>query len=350
MIKMNENHNAIRRFDHAARGLCQRLCDKVVRISENIKSSAQEIRLRVNKPVAIYTASATFFVTSSGVATQDITPGKMLIATQRDISDSFQTLCSYSVYSRQNEIRRGFITMQGGHRAGLCGTAVYRSGEIYNLRDLTAISIRVSREIFGCADKVMEHIKSANNGVLICGSPSSGKTTLLRDISRQLSTLCNQKTIVIDERGELAGMYAGIAQNDLGLCDVLDGYSKTDGVMQAVRCLSPDYIICDEIGAMEEIELLQQSLNAGVRVIASVHASSREEFMKKPQGEALIKSGAFEKVVFLKSRNSPGEIKEVVSKEVLLDGQSSRHNNDNLRRSAVGGSNITKGNKPNFVF
>lgn len=350
MIKMNENRDAIRRFDKAAGGLGQRLFERIIRIGDEVKASAQEIRLRVNKPLAIYTASQMFFLTCDGRAVTELVSGKMIIATQRDISDCFQNLCSYSVYSRQNEIRKGFITMQGGHRAGLCGTAVYRSGEIYNVRDISGVNIRIAREIFGCADKLLDYIKKLNGGLLICGPPSCGKTTLLRDLARQLSTVYAKKTAVIDERGEIAAVFAGVAQNDLGYCDVLDGYSKSDGVMQAVRCLSPDYVICDEIGTSDETFLLEQSLNAGVRVIATIHAANASELLKKPQGIALLRTGAFDKIVFLKNRENPGEIKEVFDKEALLNVQNSRNNNDNFRRSAVGSYDLTKNGKQNIVF
>ncbi|MGN0498095.1 MAG: ATPase, T2SS/T4P/T4SS family [Acutalibacteraceae bacterium] len=347
---MNDNRDEIRRFDKAARGLGQRIFERIIRIDEESKGAAQEIRLRVNKPVVIYTANEMYYITCDGKTVKEMMPGKMIVATQRDIADCFQNLCNYSVYSRQNEIRKGFITMQGGHRAGICGTAVYRGGEIYNIRDISGINLRIAREIFGCADKLLEQIKSLSGGMLLCGPPSCGKTTLLRDIARQLSTVYSKKTVVIDERGELGAMFAGVSQNDLGNSDVLDGYSKSDGVMQAVRCLSPDYIICDEIGTSNESFLLEQSLNAGVNVIATLHAGSAAELLRKPQGAALIKSGAFEKIVFLKSRKNPGEIKEVFDKEALIGGQGGRNNNDNFRRSAVGTSDFAKSNKQNFVF
>lgn len=347
---MNDYRDGVRRFDKAARGLGQHIFERIIRVDDDLKSAAQEIRLRVNKPVMIYTATDTLYLTCDGAAVKEQQPGRMIIATQRDISDCFQTLCNYSVYSRQNEIRKGFITTQGGHRAGLCGTAVYRGGEIYNIRDVSGVNLRIAREIFGCADKLLDYIKDLNGGMLICGPPSCGKTTLLRDTARQLSTVYGKKIAVIDERGELAASFAGIPQNDLGYSDVLDGYLKCDGIMQAVRCLSPEYIICDEIGSSEETMLLEQCLNAGVRVIATIHAANSDELMKKPQGLALLKTGAFEKVVFLKTRETPGEIKEVLGKEELLVGKSVRNNNDNNRRSVVGNSPFTKSNKQDFVF
>ena len=156
--------------------------------------------------------------------------------------------------------------------------------------------------------------------------------------------------MIIDERGEIAGSYCGIQGNDIGLCDVLNGFSKTDGIMQAVRCLSPDYIICDEVGSSREAELLEQSLNAGVKVIASIHSSNREELLKKPQGAALIRSGAFGRVVFLHDRKAPGEIKEIVKGEELLYAQGGRNNYDNYRRHVVGSNDFSKNNKQNNIF
>ncbi len=350
MIKMTGNRDAARRFDRAAKGLGKRLFERVVRISDEIKCGAQEIRLRVNRPVAVYTAEQVFFIAADGRAITEPEAGRTLTASQRDIADCFQNLCSYSVYSRQNEIRQGFITLQGGHRAGLSGSAVYRNGEIYNIRDISGVNIRIAREILGCADELIACIKENNCGILVCGAPSSGKTTLLRDTARQLSTVCGMKTTVIDERGELAGVFGGIAQNDLGMSDVLDGFSKTDGIMQAVRCLSPDYIICDEIGTAREAQLIEQSLNSGVKIIASMHASSAEELLRRPQGEALLKTGAFGRVAFLKSRKSPGEISELMSGEVLLRGKGGRNINDNGRRSFSGSYDFQKGNKQNTIF
>lgn len=175
--------------------------ERVARIDTNIKSQAQEIRVRVNKPIAVYTPNERYFITIDCKAVTEIIPGKMLTATQRDISDSFQNLCNYSVYSRQNEILKGFITMQGGHRAGLCGTAVYRNGAIHNLRDISSINIRVSREIYGCADEVMKTVGNLGCGVLLCGPPSCGKTTLLRDMARQFSTSFGKRPWLLT-RGE----------------------------------------------------------------------------------------------------------------------------------------------------
>ena len=152
-------------------------------------------------------------------------------------------------------------------------------------------------------------------GLLLVGAPSSGKTTVLRDIARQLSTGslgAIRRVAVIDERGELAGVYKGIPGNFLGpCCDVLDGYPKAQGILQAVRSLAPDCILCDEIGSEEDTRSLLQCLHAGVTVIASIHAGSSEEFMKRKQAELLMRAGAFETVAFLKSRKEPGTVAEL---------------------------------------
>ena len=242
----------------------------------------------------------------------------MLIVTPKDVSDTFQSICGYSVYSHQNEIKHGFLTMQGGHRAGLCGTAVYQNGTLSNIRDVSSINIRIARQISGAADKLLEMMNGDFGGLLLCGAPSCGKTTILRDLSRQLSNTYMKKVAVVDERGELAGTCSGVYQNDLGQSDILDGYSKGEGILQAVRCLSPEIIICDEAGTTDDVRAIEQGLNAGVSMIASIHASTRAELLGRVQGRRLLQSGAFEHVAFLKGREQPGEIREYIETEALF--------------------------------
>ena len=222
------------------------------------------------------------------------------------LDEVVRKICEYSVYSRQNEIVNGFITLRGGHRAGICGTAVLRDGEMSNVRCISSVNLRFAREIRGSADQLLHSVKDISGGVLICGEPSSGKTTLLRDLARQLSA--DRNVALIDERGELAACIGGMPQNDVGLCDVYDGYPKAEAMRHAVRTMSPDVLICDEIGTDEEASL-RNCLRGGVAVIATAHIRHREELRRHPA----FRTGAFSTVVFLSGRQNVGEIISVQS-------------------------------------
>lgn len=316
--------NDTSRFLQSIKGLNQRLYAYLIRIPEDVQAQVQEIRLRVNRPIALYCAKRMYYITDKCQISTAIMADKMLTVTIKDVTETFQNICGYSVYSRQNEIKNGFITMVGGHRAGICGTAVYANNELSNIKDISSINIRVARQINGAADDMLNKVEEISKGVLICGSPASGKTTVLRDLARQLSTEYNKKIVVVDERGELAGTYRGEAQNDLGQADVLNGYDKHSGIMHALRCLSPDIVICDEVGSFEDAVAIEECLNAGVTVVASIHAGGKQALLKRPQAKRLIETGAFEEFVFLKNRSQPGEIKEVCKREVLENAQVDR--------------------------
>lgn len=301
------------RFDDAAKGLSQNLFSVLYKLPPEIKKEVQEIRVRVNKPLALSIKNKTLFVTQNSELTQE--PQNAVAAAMSDIAESFQNICCYSVYSHQNEIKNGFITMRCGHRVGLCGTAVISNGKITSVRDISSLNVRIARQIKNAAQQVMQRIGKINGGVLICGAPCSGKTTILRDMAKRISQgiECeSMRTCVVDERGELSGTYSGIAKNDLGISDILNGYPKGEGIMQSLRALSPEVIICDEIGAQEDISAVEQGLNSGVYIIATVHASSYTELLKRKQALNLIETGAFNTVVMLSSRASPGEISEIV--------------------------------------
>ncbi|HHZ05685.1 MAG TPA: stage III sporulation protein AA [Clostridiales bacterium] len=327
--------NLSERFNQSTKGLNQRLYEHIIKLPNELKIQAQEIRLRVNRPVSIYCGRQTYFVTESYQFTTTVLRDKMLMATQRDIAETFQNICCYSVYSRQNEIKNGFVTMHGGHRAGICGTAVYNDDRLTNIRDISSINIRISKEINGAADKLIKALNNNMGGVLICGAPSSGKTTILRDLARQLSVSYGLKVSVVDERGELGGTCNGILQNDLGYCDVLDGYLKGEGIMQAVRCLSPQVVICDEVGNSNDAVAIEESLNAGVAVIASIHGK-KENFIRRPQVQRLMNTGAFSKLVFLKSSETPGEIEDICTWEEIKNVTTCRSIYDNCKHSVVG--------------
>lgn len=327
------------RFDSAAKAVCGRIAKHFSFLPRDIKKQAQELRLRVNKPISICCTNGIYFLNHSG-RLACYPDGETMLSTKEDIEECFRNICNYSIYSHQNEIKNGFVTLAGGHRVGISGTAVFQNGEITGIRDISSINIRIAREITGSANDLFHSLKKEiNSGLLIAGPPASGKTTILRDIARQLSSgTCGdiRKVVVVDERGELAGTCLGVPQNDLGVCsDVLDGYPKAEGIMQAVRCLSPEFIICDELGGNDEVFAVEQSLNAGVSMISTIHAGSIDELLMKKQAVSLLKTGAFGCVAMLNGHTEPGKIQGIYKAGDLLakiDG----HSASDCRRGSCG--------------
>lgn len=284
-------------------------------------NTLQEIRIRVNMPTVIICLNKSF-----------ILDGCESVATPEDIKEIFNLLCGYSVYSFENQIKKGFITINGGHRIGLCGEYIFSENEIAGVKELTSLNIRIAREFPNCSENIFEKIKNDFLGALIVGPPCCGKTTIIRDLSRKFSLseeLNFPKTCIIDERLEIASCRGGETQFDVGLSDVLASVPKSVGILQAVRCLGPNIIICDEIGSNEEVLALKSALNSGVKIIATIHAFDLDDFLKKPQSVPLINSGAFEKIIFLDSENF-GKLKKICTVEDLYDKNYRGHTCNNF--------------------
>ncbi len=260
------------------------------------------------------------FVTEAGQTCVLTRPG-LFTVTKQEVEQCFRAVCGYSLHTHQHEIADGFVIMRGGHRAGIAGTAVTEQNKVTGFREITSLNLRIARQVRGAARELVKQLGGEMCGLLLAGAPGSGKTTLLRDLARSLSAgEIGQvyRVAVIDERGELAAACAGRIQNDLGpSVDVLTGCPKATGILMAVRTLSPDIIILDEIGGADEVEAVSQGLNAGVKMISSIHAGSKKELLGRMQFWALCASGAFEKTALLCGREDPCKIKEWFNTEDL---------------------------------
>lgn len=307
----------LQRFRQAVSCLSPPIKSAVCSNEARLADKAREIRLMLNRPVSVVCGDGKYYITNNGSLTPFIMDS-LLIAQKSDIESTLQSICEYSVYSRQNEIINGFITLKGGHRAGISGTAVLSGGKITNIRDISSVNLRIAREHIGCADRLFRQLGSHKTGALICGEPCSGKTTILRDLARQISTFTDCNVSLIDERGELAASVNGVPQNDVGMCDVYNEYPKAEAMLQSIRSMSPDILMCDEIGSEEDIIAVEQCINSGVSIIATAHAGSIDELRKRHSVCKLLNTGAFSKVILLSDRRHIGEKETVISAGDLL--------------------------------
>ncbi len=273
-----------------------------------LREEIYEVRIKVGKPILVYCKHG-----------EDIIN---YIPAREDIKNMIQKISNYSLYAYEEDIRQGFITIKGGHRIGIAGECVMENGEVKTIRNISSINIRICREIIGCSDKVMKYITSRGRiyNTIIISPPKCGKTTILRDITRNISNgisslgLVGKKVTVIDERSEIGACHFGIPQSDLGIrTDVLDNCLKREGLIMAIRSLSPEVLICDEIGTKGDIEALMMAFNSGVNIITTIHGFRVEDLYKRKVFCDLFDNGILERAIILSSRNGVGTIESVYS-------------------------------------
>ncbi len=305
--------NNTERFDSAADNLNERLAFTMHRLADEEKNSIREIRCRANKPVVAVTSDGVRFFSFSG-RLRHLCDSTVLTTDKNEIEEIFRRICAYSVHSYKDAINNGFITLKGGHRAGVAGTAVTENGKIVSVRDISSINLRIAREIKGAADDIVEKLFCGSlRSVIVAGPPSSGKTTVLRDLCRQISggeRGFYAKVAVCDERGEIGAAFMGVAQHETGInCDLLTAYPKAQAVEIALRSFSPDVIILDEIVSDDEVKAVEAGLNSGVKFILSIHARNEEELKLKKSVKELVASGGFESIVLLSPEKTGKTVK-----------------------------------------
>ncbi len=275
-------------------------------------SKINELRIRRGQPLCAVINGKSYYIGNSSFLYK--TCDRAHICSDMEIQQCFLGITRHSVYAYENQISQGFITMPDGNRAGISGAFSFSDGQ-YRLNDIYSICIRIAREHFGCADKVLPYLCKDNKilSMLIISPPGGGKTSLLRETARMLS-LNGKRVCIVDERGELAGLHNGAPTLDVGRnTDIISYCSKSDGIIMTCRSLCPDVIIFDEIGTVKEAYAVRDALNCGVAVIMSVHAKSIEEAFSRRQVIPLIKAGILDIAVLLQGANTPGKIQRIIS-------------------------------------
>jgi stage III sporulation protein AA len=275
-----------------------------------------EIRLRRNKPLMIVTDSGDYFLEQSGETKKLY--GSFYI-NDRDMEVFFNILTNSSVYTFEDEIKKGFITLPGGHRVGFVGQVVIYKDEIQTIKHISGFNIRIAREVLGASKGIIRYIFDFDGVLkhsLIISPPKGGKTTILRDIAREISNgikgIIPLKVCIIDERSEIAGCYNGVPQLNVGLrTDVLDNCPKAYGMMMVLRSMSPDVIITDELGRPEDVKAVREVINCGAKIIATAHGNSYEELKARPYFNEMFQEMLFERVIVISSREGPGTIEEI---------------------------------------
>lgn len=266
----------------------------------------QEIRLKVNKPMILQ------------IGDEEVITDYYISC--EDIKTILKKMSNYSIYSIETELRQGYITIRGGHRVGICGNCIIENNVVKTIKNISSVNIRVCKEVLGCSNKIMPIIvqeKSVLNTIII-SPPKCGKTTLIRDITRNLSNgikkleITGKKICVIDERSEICASSDGIPQLDVGLrTDVLDNCPKSQGIMMAIRSMSPDIIVCDEIGTYDDVKSILAALNCGINLITTIHGFGIEDLKNRDVFKEVLDNHIFQRAIVLSGKHGVGTVEYV---------------------------------------
>lgn len=276
-------------------------------VNENV-NQVQEIRVRINGPIILKINEKEDLIVNH-------------YTDREEIMQIMQSICNNSIYSYQNEIINGYITINGGHRVGITGDVVLEDNKVINIKYISSLNFRIARQAFDCSNNILKYVIDLENNTvfhtLIVSPPGAGKTTLLKDLVRKVSDGIPEigfkgiDVSLIDERGEISAMYKGMPQNNIGIrTDVLENITKPLGIKMAIRSMAPKVIVADEIGSSADIDAINYAVCSGVKGIFTAHSFDFESMKLNKELNDLINMKLIEKIIFLDSKVK-GKIKSV---------------------------------------
>jgi len=289
----------MRNINEILNKLPQTIGNEIKRLPTDVLESLEEIRMKVGQDIRILAKNSEYLI--------QIKTDHTLLA------NILNQILNYSYYAFEEELAKGYVTIEGGHRIGVCGRTVVEGGLVKLIKDISSLNIRCSREVQGASEACLPYIIKNPNEIyntIIVSPPKCGKTTLLRDIIRSLS-YSGFKVGVCDERSELAGTYLGKSSFDMGpRTDILDGCPKEQGMIMLIRSMAPDIIATDEIGKKEDVYAIETALCAGIGIVTTIHGNTYEDIVASGIGETIMKR-AFQRMIFLCNTPKTGSIKEI---------------------------------------
>ncbi|WP_433743085.1 stage III sporulation protein AA [Falsibacillus pallidus] len=279
---------------------------QITDLPSRIKDEMEEIRIRINRPLEVSVRGNPHYLP--------------YIARSEDAEQFLNNLSNHSFYTLEEELKRGYITIEGGHRIGLAGKVILERGEVKGIRQIASFNIRIARQKIGLANHLIDELYDHKwRHTMIIGPPQSGKTTLLRDLARIISTGVPEKGIpalkvgIVDERSEIAGSVHGVPQLQFGpRVDVLDACPKAEGMMMLIRSMSPDVLIVDEIGREEDSAAIQEAIHAGITLVMTTHGHSFDEIKKRPILQPIIHAQIFDTYIELHRKEVPGSVSRIL--------------------------------------